>query len=450
MKSYYMMKSLKTTIGSQNDRDGEQEDRLYLEFQHQVECGEEGIGDDRRLELLDLGLRVLRSGDFQTRWDVAKLLPKLGSRMIAPLLEILADEEEDEELRWFAGSILAQFNQPVVIAGLVEVLKTTESEELRALGSDLLSSFGHSALSVLQELLENPATRELAVGALIRIRHPDVISALLRVVPDDNPQVYALALEGLSHFNDPRVVPTLMMGLDHLMARVRSAAVVGLGIRSDSHSMSLVSKGQVVQKLRDRLWDFNLQVCQQAAIALGRLATLEGAIALSKVLTSDCTPEALQQSTIQGLGLILDANSEVSVVALETLLEHFLSARYSETITLEIVKVVAQVQPRELRERVTLVLIDGLNLEFTPRVKGEIALSLGYLRCDREATPKEYRALVSLIELLVEEEITVRLHAIAALKTFGDRAYKQLQDLNQRANLPTALQQGLAIALQEW
>jgi hypothetical protein len=57
---------------------------------------------------------------------------------------------------------------------------------------------------------------------------------------------------------------------------------------------------------------------------------------------------------------------------------------------------------------------------------------------------------VSLIELLVEEEITVRLHAIAALKTFGDRAYKQLQDLNQRANLPTALQQGLAIALQEW
>jgi len=444
------MKRLKTTIGSQGQLDGEQERQLYVEFQRQVEGWQERVGEKQGSELLDLGLRVLRSGDFQMRWDVAKLLPKLGSRAIAPLLEILADEEEDEELRTFAGSILAQFNQPVVIAGLVEVLKTTESEELRALGSDLLSSFGGSALLVLQELLENPATRELAVGALIRIPHPEVISALFRVVPDDDPQVYALALEGLSHFNDPRVVPALMTGLEHLMARVRSAAVVGLGLRCDRHSLSLVSKEQVVGKLRDRLWDFNLQVCQQAAIALGRLATLEGAIALSRVLTSDCTPEPLQQSSIQGLGLILDSGSEATDFALDTLLECLQSARYSETITLEIVKVVAQVQPRELRERVTIALIHGLTLEFTPRVTGEMALSLGYLRCDREATPKEYRALASLIELLAQEEMTVRLHAIAALKPFGDRAYQQLQYLSEQANVPRKLQEGLAIALQEW
>ncbi|MDJ1170614.1 HEAT repeat domain-containing protein [Roseofilum sp. BLCC_M154] len=436
------MKRLKTAIASQNDHDGEQEDRLYLEFQHEVEVWQEGVGDDRRLELLDLGLRVLRSGDFQMRWDVAKLLPKLGSQAIAPLLQLLADEEEDEELRWFAGSILEKFNQPVVIAGLLEVLRTTESEELRALGADILSSFGDSALAVLQELLENPMTRELAVGALIRIRHPEVISALLKVVPDENPQVYTLALEGLSYFQDPRVVPALMMGLEHLMARVRSAAVVGLGLRCDRSSLSLVSREQVVGKLRDRLWDFDLQVCKQAAIALGRLATLEGAIALSAILRSHCTPKPLQQSTIQGLGLMLDSDSEVAHFALETLLERFLSGRYSETITLEIVKGVAQVQPQEQRERVTSALIEGLNLEFSPRVKGEIALSLGYLKCDR--------ALVSLIELLAEAEIMLRLHAIAALKPFGDLAHKQLQHLSEQANIPSELRDGLAIALQEW
>lgn len=436
------MKRLKTTIGSQR--------QLYVEFQRQVEYAEEGVGDDRLSELLNLGLSLLLSGDFQGRWDVAKLLPKLGSRAIAPLLQILVDEEEEEELRTFAGSILQQFNQPVVIAGLVEVLKTTESEELRAQGAEILSSFGHSALPVLQELLENPTTRELAVGALIRIPHPDVMSALLSVVPDDNPQVYALALEGLSHFHDPRVVPALMTGLDHVMARVRSAAVVGLGLRSDDTSLSLVSREQVVGKLGDRLWDFNLQVCQQAAIALGRLATLEGAIALCRVLTSDCTPEPLQQSTIQGLGLMLDADSEVAVVALDIVLESFLGARDSDTVTLDMIKVVAQVQPRELLERVTIALIHGLTLAFTPRVKGEIALTLGYLRCDCFSDGLDYRALMSLIELLAEDDIGVRLHVIAALKQFGDRAYRQLQHLKEQENLPRALQDGLAIALQEW
>lgn len=445
------MKRLKTSVWSKRQENGEQDRQLYAEFQRQVERWKElGVAEDVS-QILDLGLQVLVAGDFQARWGVAKVLPELGAVAIAPLLELLTDEEEDEELRWFAGSILEKFNQPVVIAGLVEVLKTTESEELRALGSDILGSFGDSALPVLLELLDNPMTRELAVRALMRIRHPDVISALLRVVPDDRPQVYALALEGLSYFQDPRVVPALMTGLDHLMARVRSAAVVGLGLRSDRYSMSWVSREQVVGKLRDRLWDFNLQVCQQAAIALGRLATLEGAIALSTVLGADCTPETLQQSAIQGLGLILDSDSEVAHFALETLLESLLTARYSETVTLEMVKGLAQVQPRELRERVTIAFIQGLNLEFSPRVKGEIALSLGDLRCDYcSSDGSHYRALVSLIELLAEDEIVIRLHAIAALKQFGDLAYKQLQDLNQRANLPTGLQQGLAIALQEW
>src|ERR671932_954758 len=69
-------------------------------------------------QVLNLALDVLNAGDFRERWEVAKVFPKLGESAIAPLIEILEDDEAELEVRWFAGRILAEFNQPSVITTL--------------------------------------------------------------------------------------------------------------------------------------------------------------------------------------------------------------------------------------------------------------------------------------------------------------------------------------------
>jgi HEAT repeat protein len=104
------------------------------------------LSDTDLEQVLNLALDVLYAGDFQERWEVAKVFPKLGAIAIAPLIEILEDEEADLELRWFAARILGGFNDPTVITTLVELLKTSEDEDLAAMQPPL------SLVSVTQPL----------------------------------------------------------------------------------------------------------------------------------------------------------------------------------------------------------------------------------------------------------------------------------------------------------
>ena len=75
--------------------------------------------------VVNLALDVLESGDFQERWEVAKVFPSLAEillsqgdiqKVLAPLIEILQDEEAELEVRWFTGRILGGFNHPTAIA----------------------------------------------------------------------------------------------------------------------------------------------------------------------------------------------------------------------------------------------------------------------------------------------------------------------------------------------
>ncbi|MEO0842597.1 MAG: HEAT repeat domain-containing protein [Cyanobacteria bacterium J06643_5] len=79
-------------------------------------------------EAVAIVLQVMRAGDFQTRWDIAKIFPKIGKPAIAPLLEILDSEQEDLEIRWFALRILGEFNEPEVVVSLVKLLEETQEE----------------------------------------------------------------------------------------------------------------------------------------------------------------------------------------------------------------------------------------------------------------------------------------------------------------------------------
>ena len=64
------------------------------------------LNDTDLEQVLNLALEVLNVGDFQERWEVAKMFPKLGESAIEPLIESLEDEDAELELRWFTGSIL--------------------------------------------------------------------------------------------------------------------------------------------------------------------------------------------------------------------------------------------------------------------------------------------------------------------------------------------------------
>ena len=384
--------------------------------------------------LLDLAIEVLVTGDFHQRWDVAKLLPRLGTIAIDPVIEILADPEADEELRWFAARVLSEFNQPEAIAALVTLLKTEESEELSAIAATALGQIGTPAIAALVDLLAAADTRLLAVRSLSQIRRSETIAPLLSVVCDPQVAIRAAAIEALSSFHDARVPPVLLNALADLAAPVRREAVTGLGFRPD-----LEAELDLVNHLIPRLYDFNLEVCTAAAFALGRLGTDDAAAGLFQVLISPNTPVSLQIEIIRALGWTETATSW-------NYLQQALHQLSSVTVWQEIVTVLGRVEQPELTALATEILCDLLKSRHpatqSERIKQAIALSLAQLG--------EIQALDCLIELLADPDAGVKLHAIAALKQLApETAHQRLQQLTSTA-LPPDLQQGVAIALQEW
>lgn len=399
------------------------------------------LEEDVQSELLGLAIDVLVAGDFDERWEIAKVFPKLGKKadgsgvneVIASLLEILEDEEAEEELRWYVARILGEFNHPSVINALVELLRTSLNEELSAMAAAALGNLGPSAIAELTQLLAQEETRLLAVRSLCYIRRTETIIPLLSVVQDPQITVRTAAIEALSSFHDSRIPPVLLNALDDIAAPVRREAVTGLSFRPD-----LREELDLVNRLLPKLYDFNLDVCTAAAIALGRLGTDAAATALYQVLISPVTPISLQVEIVRAL----------SKVGTQSGLEYLHSAlNHSELVTLwqEIVTVLGRVEP-PLTTRAAEILIKMLSGHPAAQhqnIKQAIALSLGQLG--------EIRALEPLIQLLADPDAGVRLHAIAALKNLApEAAYQQLQQLATNEAVAPNLKQGIAIALAEW
>ena len=194
-------------------------------------------------QVLNFALEILEYGDFQERWEVAKLFPSLGTIAIAPLIAILKDEEAQENVRWFVARILGEFDRPEVITALVEILQNSESEELSTIASEALTNLGRSAIAALTELLANEETRLLAVRSLSAIRRQDIIPPLLTVISDPQPLIRATAIEALASFDDPRIPPVFLHALKDIAAPVRREAVIGLGLHRDLQAeLDLVEK----------------------------------------------------------------------------------------------------------------------------------------------------------------------------------------------------------------
>lgn len=385
--------------------------------------------------LLDLSLSVLEMGDFQQRWEIAKVFVRLGNVAITPLIDILEDEDAESELRWYAVRILGDLKNPKAIASMVQFLQTTDDEELKAHAAAALGQIGPSAIAALSELLTSVDTRVLAVRSLSYIRQPEIITPLLSVVQDPLVEIRAIAIEALSSFHDPRIPPILLNALNDVAAAVRREAVLGLSVRTDLHQ-----ELDLLAKLQPRLYDFNLEVAQAAAIALSRIGSDEAAKHLFLVLTSPPTPIKLQVEIIRALSWMK------TLSGLEYLQQAFAQLS-SQTLWLEIVTVLGRVSDSTLTAKATEILLSILRSQHPAveiaSIKSAIALSLGQLG--------NIEAIEPLISLLADNNQVVRLHIVAALKNLApEMAYQQLQQLLNNPTLTPDLRKGVTAALAEW
>ncbi|MBD2499720.1 HEAT repeat domain-containing protein [Anabaena azotica] len=352
--------------------------------------------------LLELALSALEMGDFQQRWDIAKVLISLGNITINPLIEILQDEDAEDELRWFAARILGEFPHPDVINPLVGFLQTNQDEELKAIAASSLGQMGTVAIPQLTELLKDEQTRLLAVRSLAYIRSKETITPLLTVVQDSQVAVRTAALEALSSFHDERVAPVLLQALDDLAAPVRRAAIVGL-----SYRLELCTELDLIAKIKPHLYDFNIEVCCATAVALARMGD-DAAQHLFTVLVSPHTPITLQLEIIRALSWL------ESLIGLEYL-QQALNQLTSATLWQEIITLLGRVQKPELKTAAAEIILQmvqaGHPATKINSIKSAIALALGQL---------SYSQATELLNQMQQDpDEFVRLHAIAALNKLG-------------------------------
>lgn len=396
---------------------------------------------------------ALKSGDFQSRWDAAKMIPAFGEAAIAPLLELLQseedqDEEGDWELHWFVARILGNFNHPSAIDALVDILLTTQDAEVAGMAANTLAGLGTAAVPALTELLSRSSTRLIAVQALAQVQHPTVIPALLDVVNDSVPEVRVAAIEALSHFHDDSLIVVLQQALQDPTTSVRRAAVVALGIQAD-----WIDPTTLTQMLSPLLWDLNLDVCRQAAVALGRVGTAAAITVLAQVLQSIHTPTDLRIEVVRAL-VWMDTTAALIPLKhwLETGRERNSatdpSAARPWAVEREMIAVLGRVESAEARQTAVNLLLHLLETEHpiaqTSAGKQQIALSLGQLQ--------DAGAIELLIPLLADLDVGVRLHTLAALKQLATQgAYECLQmRLADPVSTDPVLKTAIETALQEW
>lgn len=386
---------------------------------------------------VNLAIQALEWGDFQDRWEIAKVFPNLGNCAIAPLIAVLEDEDADTESRWFAARILGKFDGPEVIQALVTLVKNSD-EELSQIAAETLGNFGPTAIESLANLLLQEESRQFATAALAQIRRTETIPPLLSVVGDSKVAVRVAAIEALSSFHDSRIPPVLVSALKDPATAVRKEAVRALGVRA-----YLDAELDLVNLLKPLLWDIRLEVCQSAAIALGRLKTDAAAAALFELLRSPTTPIQLQIETVRALSWMETATALAYLH--QTLIAELNNTNYP--VCQEIVTVLGRVEKPELKATTAEIAIDLLASSHpavqSAGIKQSLALGLGKLG--------DMRALDVLIKLLADPDNSVRLHSLSALKQLdGGEARQKLESLVKQDNLELGLKEGIAIALQEW
>ncbi len=345
---------------------------------------------------LTSALAALQSGDFAAGWEATKRLPPLGAIAIPPLIQLLNAPETDPDTRWLAARSLAACEAPAAVAALADLLHRTTDEDLAILASQALATAGPQARTALIAALAAVETRLGATRALAQFG--EAVEPLLSVVQDANPEVRWLAIAGLSHSQEARVLPVLITALQDPVAQVRREAVSALGLWADRDPPS-----DLLLQLQPCLYDPDLGVSQQAAFALSRFQTPAAAAALSQALHGSAIPVALQCDLLRALGWL-------RVPQRLEYLRQALQALPATAARLETIRSLARATAAQERAIASRILADWFA---TPAgqaserpVQQALAQAWGQL-----GTP---RARAALEQLLAAPDASVRLHARAA------------------------------------
>lgn len=348
-------------------------------------------------QAFDLALIMLMQADFQHKWEVSKIFPLLGKKIIIPLGNLALDPTAEAEVRWFICQILGHFPEQSVVLTLVQLLQQSEDNELIAIAGKTLIEIGDQAIEALVELSSQPKYALLAVKSLSFIRSAATIEPLLAVTTAQDAELRRIAVNALGSFHDCRIAPVLITALQDKASIVRQEAAIALGFRPD-----LCQAMNLVQHLQPLLYDLNLEVCRQAAISLGRMQQETATAALYEVLQAETTPISLKPDLVKALGW--SRNSSAILYLKQALIDA------SELVIEEIVTILGRITTPELKPESAKVLINFWQQQNTLSaiLRQTLATSLGELG-DRSAK-------LVLEQLAQDSDRKVKLHAIAALK----------------------------------
>lgn len=410
---------------------------LAAQYLQQWQQQPEALGSDATWR--SLALRTLEMGDFQTRWDMAKLISQCGPHRVRPedvVALIKEASEEDWTLLWFLVRILGEFHQPESVSTLVALLQQSPAEDVVAAIITALSQIGEPAIAPVSELLDSPQTRYAAVQILARIRHPAAAAAIARVVHDADPDVRALAITTLGDVAYPQAQPLLLTALKDVAAEVRRAAVAGLGARRDQLSP------EAIAQMGELLWDISLSVRRAAISALGRLNRKSAADLLSEALQSPSTPPVLEPELVQALA---STETRAGLEHLAVYVEADHDAADLDRRISAIAASLGRIETAALVPKAVGLLMRLLTWTQSGdrAARQTIATSLGQLG--------QVESTDTLIGMLGDADTGVRLHVTAALRKLAPvEAYRRLVNIASSPQTSPELKENASLALQDW
>jgi HEAT repeat protein len=396
---------------------------------------------------LELALDVLYLGDFQLRWEIAKLMPRFGDGAIAPLVSLLQDEDTDDdwELVWFVARILGAFPHPEAIVALTQFIQTTTNADLAQEAALALVNQGKRAIAPLTHLLQQDHTKRYIAQAIAQTPDPYFVELLRPMTGDAEPEVRAIALEALISLQYPEIADLLHHALRDPHRVVRKAALRGLGRQGTDADTT----AHWVAHVQPLLSDLYSDVACQAAIALGRMGGTAAAIALSRELgqTEDFP---LKQAIIAALGWTQASNAlqTLADTLADTLLRVQSTQDYQDvTLCHALISAIGQWEnPSEQAQAADILIrsmIAHMAAATAPELLRQMVLYVGTLG-DRHAVD-------DLISVLAYPDDGVRLHVLSALKHLAPQeAWDQLNALAQDGHISPALRQGVQVVLSEW
>ncbi len=121
---------------------------------------------------------LLTETDPPVRAQVAGLLPDFGAKAVPTLIVIGRQQKIDAELKELVANILEQLPTTELITGLINILKSSEDDSFDQLIAQRLAAIGPEAIVAVEDLLEDPDWKDLALRVLQHISQSPILASL--------------------------------------------------------------------------------------------------------------------------------------------------------------------------------------------------------------------------------------------------------------------------------